>query len=150
MLEEVFITKYSANVYERISIKIYASMLRAFFRYASSRNICSENLADSIKAPRVYTHESLPSAPTWEDVKKLLKNTSRNHPTDIRNHAIFMLLATYGMRSSEVANLKLNDLDWREEFINLRRAKNAKSQKFPLSKNVGDAILNYIKKSTAK
>lgn len=145
MLEEVFITKYPASVYARISIKTYASVLRGFFRYAGSRNMCSENLANSIKAPRVYTHELLPSAPAWEDVKKLLKNTDGNHPTDIRNHAIFMLLAIYGMRSSEVANLKLSDLDWREEFIYLRRAKNARSQKFPLSKHVGDAILHYIK-----
>lgn len=146
MLEEVFIKKYPASVYERISIKTYASVLRVFFRYAGCRNTCSKNLANSIKAPRVYTHELLPSAPAWEDVKKLLKNTDGNHPTDIRNHAICMLLAIYGMRSSEVANLKLCDLDWREEFIYVRRAKNAKSQKFPLSKNVGDAILHYIKK----
>jgi integrase/recombinase XerD len=56
-----------------------------------------------------------------------------------------MLLTVYGMRRSEVAGLKLPDIDWINEQIYLRRAKRSKPQVFPLSKTVGEAILRYLK-----
>ena len=49
------------------------------------------------------------------------------------------------MRRSEVAGLKLQDIDWKNEQIYLRRAKRSKPQVFPLSKTVGEAILRYLK-----
>ena len=56
-----------------------------------------------------------------------------------------MLLSIYGMRCSEVKKLRLEDIDWRNELLYVRRAKKAKPQIFPLClKQVGNAILNYI------
>ena len=49
------------------------------------------------------------------------------------------------MRSSEVVNLRLEDLDWKNERIYLQRAKRSKPQIFPLSQTVGEAILRYLK-----
>ncbi len=49
------------------------------------------------------------------------------------------------MRRSEVAGLKLPDIDWKNEQLYLRRAKRSKPQVFPLSKTVGEAILRYLK-----
>ena len=49
-----------------------------------------------------------------------------------RDYAIFLLLSIYGMRCSEVANLKLRDIDWRNEQIHLNRAKGCKPQTLPL------------------
>ncbi len=56
-----------------------------------------------------------------------------------------MLLSVYGMRCSEVTHLRLEDIDWKNEQLHLRRAKGSKPQKFPLSKSTGEAILNYLK-----
>lgn len=49
------------------------------------------------------------------------------------------------MRCSEVVHLRLDDLDWKNEQLYLRRAKRSKPQIFPLTKMVGEAILRYIK-----
>ena len=70
----------------------------------------------------------------------MLENTKTNDPTDIRDYAILMLLSIYGMRCSEVVNLRLEDLDWKKEQLYLRRAKRSKPQIFPLTKTVGEAI----------
>lgn len=56
-----------------------------------------------------------------------------------------MLLAMYGLRCSEVANLKLSDIDWRKEQIYIKRAKNCRPQILPLLHNVGEAIIDYLK-----
>jgi len=61
-----------------------------------------------------------------------------------------MLLAVYGLRRKEVVNLLLEDLDWKNEAIYIRRAKGTKPQVFPLSKTVGDSILRYLKKARTK
>jgi integrase/recombinase XerD len=83
--------------------------------------------------------------PSWKEVKKLLATTSGNKPVNIRDRAILMLFAVYGLRRKEVGSLQLEDLDWKHEVIRIRRAKNLKTQLFPLSKTVGDSILNYLR-----
>lgn len=55
------------------------------------------------------------------------------------------MLIVYGFRSGEVRQLQLDDLDWEGEVIHLRRPKQRRTQVFPLSRTVGDAILRYIK-----
>jgi len=74
----------------------------------------------------------------------LLESSEGNHPTNIRDRAIIMLLTVYGLRCGEVKKLRLEDLDWENEILYVRREKNVKFQKFPLSQTVGDAILNYL------
>ena len=98
-----------------------------------------------MKAARVYRHESLPLSPSWDDVKIILKNTEGDNSASIRDRAILMLLSIYGLRSSEVLKLQLEDIDWRNELLHLKRAKTSKLQTFPLSSTVGNALLRYIK-----
>ena len=119
--------------------------IRSFIKYAESQYWCPNDLSTSIKTPRIYKHESLPYAPKWDDVKKLLATKKIDSPRAIRDHAILMLLSVYGMRSGEVSRLRLEDIDWRNETIRLRRSKSAKSQVFPLAKPVGESILKYLK-----
>jgi integrase/recombinase XerD len=144
-IDEVLTRKYDKDGLSRRSIQTYASVVRIFLRYAEGQGWCRKGIAASIKAPRVYRYETLPSSPLWKDVKKLLANTYTHHPTDIRDYAILLLLTVYGMRRSEVAGLKLQDIDWKKEQIFLRRAKRSKPQIFPLSEPVGEAILRYLK-----
>ena len=144
ILDEVLIKKYNVDGYSRRTVQSYASVIRSFLRFAGNKKWCCEKLADSIKAPRVYKNESLPSSPSWDDVKKILKSCEGERPTDIRDRAILMLLSIYGLRSSEVTHLCIDDLDWKNEILYLKRAKGAKRQSFPLSRSVGEAIICYL------
>ncbi len=128
----------------RRTIQAQTSIVRTFLAYAEEKELCQKGLAKSIKMARVYKHDAPPSGPTWDDVKRLLESTEGMHPTDIRDRAIIMLLTVYGLRCGEVKKLRLEDLDWENEVLYVRREKNVKSQKFPLSQTVGDAILNYL------
>jgi site-specific recombinase XerD len=95
----------------------------------------------------VYHLDSLPLSPPWESIQELVESKNTTNPVDIRDRAILLLLAVYGLRCSEVVHLKLEDIDWKKEQLYLRRAKNSKPQIFPLLPTVGHAILHYIKEA---
>ena len=145
LIDEVLMKKYNVDGYSRNSVQHYASVVRSFLRYMENQGWCQKGLANAVKAPRVYKNESLPSSPYWDDIKKVLADSETNHPTDIRDYAVLMLLSVYGLRCSEVISLCLEDIDWRNERLYLQRAKRSKPQIFPLSQIVGEAILRYIK-----
>jgi integrase/recombinase XerD len=143
-IDEILIKKHDVDNYSRRSVQDYATVVRTFLRYQGNIGQCHAGLADTIKAPRVYKYESLPSSPSWDDVKVLLKSTEGNHPRSIRDRAILMLLSIYGLRCSEVVKLRLDDIDWKNELLHLQRAKTSRPQTFPLIFSVGNAILRYI------
>ena len=144
-LDAIQIQKLHHGVYSRSTIQNCATTLRAFFRYAEGQGWCRRGIADSIQAPRVYKHATLPSSPTWEDVQRLLKTTEGNRPSSIRARAIILLLAVYGLRASEVRRLCLDDFDWEQETFRLKHSKFGPRQQFPLVQTVGRALIKYIK-----
>lgn len=130
--------------WKRTTISLHVQALRAFFRYAASQGWACD-IASGIGAPRLYANEAIPEGPTWDDVRRLLANESGNSPGQIRNRAMLLLFAIYGFRLSEVRNLRLEDVEWENERILIPRAKVRKTQEYPLTREVGTAILRYLK-----
>jgi site-specific recombinase XerD len=149
-IDSLLAQKVNEHQYARISVRGYASSLRSFFRYAEMRGWCAGGIAASIMAPRVFQQETLPSGPPWEVVQEILDATSGDEPTMIRDHAILMILAVYGVRSREVARLRLDDIDWQKDRIVFTRAKIGGSHSFPLHECVGAAIVRYVKEVRPK
>jgi integrase/recombinase XerD len=134
----------SPGGYSRVSIRGWASVLRAFFRFAETRGWCRKGLADSIRGPHVFSQASLPTGPSWDDVRRLLAMTEGNRGPDIRARAILMLLAIYGLRAGEVNHLRLDDFDWERELFTVATSKTRRIRTYPLTRSVGDAILRYL------
>lgn len=122
---------------------VYA--LRAFFRYGAEQGWCSPRLATTIRGPRIYALERLPAGPVWSDVQRLLTGLQTSRATDIRDRAILMLFAIYGFRASEVATLRLDDIDWGHDRLRIARAKRREAQIYPLLPSVGKALVEYLK-----
>jgi site-specific recombinase XerD len=133
-----------AQRWSRVTVSGIASALRVFLRHAAAQGRCDAHLADTIQAPRVYQQESLPFAPDWSDVRGLLDTTATDRPRDVRDRAILMLLSIYGMRSGEVASLRLDQLDWRNRRLRLFRLKRRQPQEYPLLPTVAEALARYI------
>jgi integrase/recombinase XerD len=90
-IDEAIGLKGSRDGYTRRSLRHYAESLRSFLRYAERREWCPAGLSTAVKAPRLYTDETLPAGPKWEDVQRLLADSDGNQPTQIRDRAILML-----------------------------------------------------------
>ena len=140
-----YFTSAVTGRWKRTTISFHVQSLRSFFSYASSRGWCAVGIAESIDAPRVYTHENLPQGPAWEDVKKLVTRVNGTSPVQIRSRCAILLCSVYGLRVGEVCCLRLEDIDWAEERISVRRPKQRKAQTYPLTTQVGNALLRYLK-----
>lgn len=144
-IDALFLGMAAPDGYARSSVQQFASALRAFFRFAEICGWCRAGLAVAIQSPRVFSQASLPMGPSWDEVRQLLRSTEGDRPADIRDRAILLLLAIYGLRSSEVRRLRLADLDWERERLVVTSAKNGQGRTYPLTHPVGDAILRYLK-----
>lgn len=133
-----------AHHWSRRTVATVAALLRNFLRYAASQGWCRSQLADAIRGPRIYAQESLPYAPSWSDVQRLLAGTLTDVPQDIRDRAILMLLSIYGMRATEVATLRLDQIDWQQRVIRIFRLKRRQPQVYPLLPSVAEALARYI------
>ena len=141
-----YLAMKGASGWKRKSVAVATEALRAFFRYAETRQWCATGLAKGIQSPKIYKYDGLPEGPSWEEVCKLLRSVKGSAPADLRACAVLSLLAIYGLRSSEVSQLMLNDFDWREEVFQVNHSKRGGLQRYPLLPKVGDAILQYLRR----
>jgi site-specific recombinase XerD len=139
-----YFVQNKARGWKKTTIKAYGNSLRAFFRYATRRGWCAPGLAETIHSPRIYSLAGLPEGPSWDQIQRLIANLNTERPSHIRDRAIVLLLAVYGLRIGEVCGLTLDNLDWAHEKLRVRRLKNKRIQEFPLTAEVGNAILKYL------
>lgn len=140
-----FIARYHARGYSRSTIHLYAQQLRRFFRFAEQQGWSRLGLADGIMPPRRYPGETIPKGLNRDEVIRLLATTEGDGSYDIRARAILMLLITYGLRAGEVSVLKLSDLDWEKDMLQVRCPKPGRTHLYPLSRGVGQSILRYLR-----
>jgi integrase/recombinase XerD len=140
---DAFLSLYSQH-WCRLSMATAAKALRAFFRYGEYHQACAVGIAAVIESPRLFRQETLPTGPTWIEVQRVFVHTDTDHPRDIRDRAMVMLLAMYGLRSGEVATLQLDQLDWTHERITIVRSKQRCTQVYPLTRAMGTALIRYL------
>lgn len=133
--------------WSRRSVAVGAQALRAFFRHAERRGWCRAGIADGIESPRLYVYEGLPEGPEWKDVQRLLRDVVGDKAHALRARAVLLLFIVYGLRSGEVSRLQLSDFDWRSETFIVNHSKRGGAQRYPVQREVGEAILTYLRKA---
>ncbi len=99
----------------------------------------------AVTGPPRYAFAEIPRAFSEEDIQRLLRTVEHDRsPSGLRDRAILLLLVTYGIRAGEVARLRLEDIDWREERIRIRQSKTGAESHLPLVTSVGNALLEYL------
>src|SRR5262249_32931407 len=102
-------------------------------------------LGRCVEQPQVYRLADLPRSISWDEVRRMLEAVDRRTPSGRRDYAILLLLITYGLRAREIANLTLDDVDWKHERLHVRERKADHVAVYPLSPLVGEAIVAYLK-----
>lgn len=129
----------------RDSLQHTVAYLRSFLRFLASRNEVTRGLDATIDTPRLYRGERLPRALAWEKVQSFLGAIDRQTPMGRRDYAMFLLIATYGLRVSEVAALRLDDIEWRISRIRVPNSKTKTPLELPLTDEVGAALIDYLR-----
>src|SRR5450631_1750758 len=141
---DAFLAMRGAQGWCRVSSATAASALRSFFAHMAARGRCGDGFAAGIEGPRLFKHEALPVGPRWEDVQRLVASTDTDRPQDVRDRAILLLLAVYGLRCGEVVALTLDDIDWERDILHVTRPKQRCKLDDPATTDVGNAILRYL------
>ena len=130
----------------RVSVNQVCSALRGFLRYLHMQGLLDRNLAEQVTQPRLYSLSSLPRAIDWKDVERTLDLPDHRTLTGCRDYAVLALLAYCGLRAGEVAELRLDDLDWSHDTIRVYRPKRETVEHLPLVAVVGEALIGYLKR----
>jgi integrase/recombinase XerD len=144
-----FITESADDFGRRLMIGL-CSALRVFLRYLQREGIVKRDLSRGIESPQVYRLADLPRSIGWDEVRRMLEAVDRRTPVGRRDYAILVLLITYGLRAREIANLTLDDLDWKRERLHVRERKANHVAVYPLSPVVGEAVVAYLQHGRPK
>lgn len=140
-----------AATLRRVSRKGVSQRLRCFLRFLHATGRTARDFAPSVLAPKLYAFEAIPSALHPEQISAVLTTTRKDRsPKGLRDYAILMLLATYGLRAGEVTGLRLEDIDWRADRLRVRHTKTGSQTLLPLLPGVGEALVDYLRTGRPK
>ena len=124
--------------------KLMTTALRSFLQYARYCGEVTADLAAAVPVVPNWSRTTLPRGIMTEQVRQLLASINRRTAMGRRDYAILLLLARLGLRSSEVAFLDLDDIDWNLGQLNVR-GKRGQCTELPLPPEVGKAIAAYLR-----
>ena len=140
-----FLTEGKAKGWQPRTVSGQCQALRSFFRYAERRGWNQNGLSKAIKAPPPKIRIASPQCPSWKQLRRLIASLDDSNLSQCRAKAVLLLASVYGLRRSEIVRLTLEDLDWYNEIITVRRSKRGRLQQFPLQFEVGEAIIHYLR-----
>ena len=119
--------------------------VRAFLRFLGATGQCRSGLQHAIPGFASWQHSTVPRFLGAKDVEQLIDSCG-DDTNGRRDRAVLLLLARLGLRASEVAELRIADIDWRNgRFMVCGKAR--RQDLLPLPQDVGDAILCYLQRS---
>ena len=123
--------------------------LRKFLRFCRQKGYTQRDLAQAVSPIRTYKLSGVPRGVSEEDARKVLGSIDRT-PIGLRDNAIIQLLYTYGVRGGQVRALALGDIRWRQNQIRFRALKGGKQVVQPLTDEVGESLLEYLRHGRPK
>ncbi len=133
----------SLNAGNPVSKRTQARMLssvRAFFKFMETEEMIDANPAENAVSPKLGVH--LPVVLTVEEIDAIINAVDLTDPLGHRNRAIIETLYSCGLRVSELVNLKISDLFFKEGFIRVA-GKGGKQRIVPVNESVVKAVALY-------
>ncbi|CAG1014196.1 Tyrosine recombinase XerD [Rhizobiaceae bacterium] len=140
-----FIASQSTRCRVAASIGASVAALRGYFRYRATLGDAVHHLIGVTSFPANWQQASLPKTLTKNEVERLLGALAHDGPAVLRTAAIVHCALDLGLRSSEIAYLGLDDIDWSAATITLRGTKGRREDVMPLPAATGQAIADYLK-----
>lgn len=117
------------------------SALKSFFNYLVFEGLIKDSPISNIEAPKL--ERKLPEVLTEDEINQLIKSVNLNHVFGQRNKTIIEVLYGTGIRVSELVNLKLSNIFFRESILKVN-GKGDKERFVPLGKIASTEIKTYL------
>ena len=140
---EAFVSALAGYQFKTVEQKLCA--VRSFLRFAADNGLVDATVVDAVPTVKSRTQTRIPSVWDPGDVTKILEAIDRGNPCGKRDYAIVLLIARLGLRSIDVKRLELSDFDWPGNRLFVTQAKTGGRVQLPLLKDVGWAVIDYIR-----
>lgn len=139
-LQEYLILQSKQKISERTQAR-WISSIKSFFKYLLEEEIRDDNPATLLEGPKLGLY--LPDTLSVEDVERITKNINLSTDLGVRNQCMVEVLYGCGLRVSELIELKISDINFKEGFLKVE-GKGQKVRYVPLAKYTSHLIKNYI------
>ena len=139
--------KRDTNPMSVTSLSRILAALRGFHKFLVREGYEEKN--PLLKIPSMKKPQKLPNVLTVAQVSMLIDAASDTSPYGLRDKAIIELLYSSGMRISEIAQLKLGDVDFEDGFVRCF-GKGSKERLIPVGKKALIACQDYLEKGRPK
>jgi len=126
------------------TIATMLSSCRVFFRHLYRMGLTQNDLTEKLPVVKGNRQFKLPKVWRQEDILTVLNSIDRGNPVGKRDYSILMLITRYGLRSADVKTMKLPNLRWNENVIEIIQNKTRNPLRLPLLRDVGWAIIDYL------
>lgn len=117
------------------------SSIKAFFKFLLEEESRDNNPASLLEGPKLGLY--LPDTLSIDDIDRIIENIDKKTDIGKRNQCIVEVLYGCGLRVSELVDLKISNVNFKEEYI-IVEGKGEKVRLVPLAKSTAECIENYI------
>ncbi len=139
----------SMGDYSPVFVKNIFGTLRSYFRFIYKTGRLSRDWSAALPKVSAQVHLNVPEIWEKKDIELLLHSIDRGSITGKRDYAIILLVVQLGLRVSDVAGLLLENIKWERNELVLVQHKTSRRTVYPLLKDVGWAIAEYLKARSA-
>lgn len=130
------------RTFETIPSREFAIVIRSLLKYLFSEKITYNDL--SLCVPSIKRKQIVPSVYTKDETEKILASFDRETPIGKRDYAIVLLALRLGIRSGDISNLKISDMNLQAKTITFIQQKTHVSQNLELLPEIEEAIKSYL------
>ena len=140
---EAFVATLAGYQFKTVEQKLCA--LRSFLRFASGDGLVDAAVLNTVPAVKSRKHTRIPSVWDPAEVTRILDAVDRGNPCGKRDYAIILLVTRLGLRGIDIKRLEFSDFDWPGNRLSISQAKTGRRVWLPLLKDVGWAVIDYIR-----
>lgn len=138
-----YLTERKRNGLSASSIKLIVVALKIFFRFATARGLVVRDPTEALHLPRIERY--LPETLNEIQVEQLLESVDEKAPLGLRDRAMLELLYASGLRISELAEARLENLNLEEGVIRVT-GKGNKTRLVPVGRQACAALVRYLER----
>lgn len=145
-VDESLIRKYMLESAKRLRLNSVHHMnrgLKRTFYFLKTEGLVEQDYSFVFALPLPKEHRVRKSIP-HEEIAAILKSIDQSTPQGKRDYAMILIGTVTGLRSVDIREMKFGNIDWINGEIRISQVKTAKALALPLTKDVGEALKNYI------
>ncbi|MCX8522888.1 site-specific tyrosine recombinase XerD [Chryseobacterium formosus] len=142
-----YIFKLSKQKFSERSQARWISSIKAFFRYLLEDEIRDDNPSSLLEGPKLGLY--LPDTLSLTDIERIIQAIEITSDLGRRNHCIIEVLYGCGLRVSELIDIKISNINFKENYIKIT-GKGEKTRFVPLAQYTAKLLKEYINEVRSK